>query len=239
MKSYAATDIGRCRVVNQDYVYYSAEPVGGLANLYIVADGMGGHKAGDLASRFTVDTLVEDISKTTSDNPITIISDAITKANSKLISKAKESEDYTGMGTTLVVATLLGSSLYVANIGDSRLYLYDGNLKQITRDHSLVEEMVSIGKLDRSEARTHKQKNIITRAMGSSEEGIADFFEVEVKEGDTIRMCSEGLSKMVEDLAIEEILSKSESVESKASKLFALANENGGSDNIAIVLIQL
>ena len=239
MKSYAATDIGRCRVVNQDYVYYSAEPVGGLANLYIVADGMGGHKAGDLASRFTVDTLVEDISKTTSDNPITIISDAITKANSKLISKAKESEDYTGMGTTLVVATLLGSSLYVANIGDSRLYLYDGNLKQITRDHSLVEEMVSIGKLDRSEARTHKQKNIITRAMGSSEEVIADFFEVEVKEGDTILMCSDGLSNMVEDLAIEEILSKSESVESKASKLFALANENGGSDNIAIVLIQL
>lgn len=239
MRAYAATDIGRCREINQDYVYYSSTPIGGLPNLFVVADGMGGHRAGDLASRYTVDTLVGEICSSKNDNPITIVSNAILSANSKLIAKAGESEDYTGMGTTLVVATVLGSSLYVANVGDSRLYLYDGDLKQITRDHSLVEEMVSIGKLDRSEARTHKQKNIITRAVGTSEDIMADFFEVEIKPGNVVLMCSDGLTNMVEDSVIAQVLQKDLSAEQMAGELFKLANDNGGSDNIAIVIIKL
>ena len=131
MRAYAATDVGRIREVNQDYIFCSMEPVGKLPNLFLVADGMGGHKAGDLASRYTVETLTDSIKNSASDNPITIINDAIVEANTKLLEKAAESEQYTGMGTTLVVCTIIGESMYVANVGDSRLYLYDGRLQQI------------------------------------------------------------------------------------------------------------
>ena len=152
---------------------------------------MGGHKAGDLASRFTVETLINNIKNSSSDNPITIINDAIVNANTLLLEKAAESEDYEGMGTTLVVCTIIGESMYVSNVGDSRLYLYDGKLSQITRDHSLVEEMVALGKLNRDEARTHKRKNVITRAIGGGKEVMADFFEAELTAGNRIIMCSD------------------------------------------------
>ena len=197
MRAYAATDVGRIREVNQDYIFCSMEPVGKLPNLFLVADGMGGHKAGDLASRYTVETLTDSIKNSASDNPITIINDAIVEANTKLLEKAAESEQYTGMGTTLVVCTIIGESMYVANVGDSRLYLYDGRLSQITRDHSLVAEMVALGKLGRDEARRHEKKNVITRAIGGAKEIMADFFEAELTAGNRIIMCSDGLSNMV------------------------------------------
>ena len=206
MRAYAATDVGRIREVNQDYIFCSMEPVGKLPNLFLVADGMGGHKAGDLASRYTVETLTDSIKNSASDNPITIINDAIVEANTKLLEKAAESEQYTGMGTTLVVCTIIGESMYVANVGDSRLYLYDGRLSQITRDHSLVAEMVALGKLGRDEARRHEKKNVITRAIGGAKEIMADFFEAELTAGNRIIMCSDGLSNMVEDEEIDLVL---------------------------------
>ena len=239
MRAYAATDVGRVRKVNQDYIFCSMKPIGKLPNLFIVADGMGGHKAGDLASRYTVETLVENIENTHSDNPITIINDAIVNANRLLLDKAAESEDYTGMGTTLVVCTIIGESMYVANVGDSRLYLYDGKLSQITRDHSLVEEMVALGKLNRDEARKHKRKNVITRAIGGGREVMADFFEAELTAGNRIVMCSDGLSNMVDDGEIEQVLSSNLSIEDKTRKLIDRANENGGLDNIAVVIVEL
>ena len=212
---------------------------GKLPNLFIVADGMGGHKAGDLASRFTVETLINNIKNSSSDNPITIINDAIVNANTLLLEKAAESEDYEGMGTTLVVCTIIGESMYVANVGDSRLYLYDGKLSQITRDHSLVEEMVALGKLNRDEARTHKRKNVITRAIGGGKEVMADFFEAELTAGNRIIMCSDGLSNMVDDGEIEQILSLNLPIEDKAKRLIDMANESGGADNIAVVIVEL
>ena len=239
MKAYAATDVGRVRKVNQDYIFCSMRPVGKLPNLFIVADGMGGHKAGDLASRYTVETLIENIKNSHSDNPITIINDAIVNANTRLLEKAEESEDYTGMGTTLVVCTIIGESMYVANVGDSRLYLYDEKLSQITRDHSLVEEMVALGKLNRDEARKHKRKNVITRAIGGGKEVMADFFEAELTAGNRIVMCSDGLSNMVDDGEIEQVLSSDLSIEDKTRKLIDRANENGGMDNIAVVIVEL
>ena len=214
-------------------------PVGKLPNLFIVADGMGGHKAGDLASRFTVETLINNIKNSSSDNPITIINDAIVNANTLLLEKAAESEDYEGMGTTLVVCTIIGESMYVANVGDSRLYLYDGKLSQITRDHSLVEEMVALGRLNRDEARTHKRKNVITRAIGGGKEVMADFFEAELTAGNRIIMCSDGLSNMVDDGEIEQILSLNLPIEDKAKRLIDMANESGGADNIAVVIVEL
>ena len=239
MRAYAATDVGRVREVNQDYIFCSMEPVGKLPNLFLVADGMGGHKAGDLASRYTVETLTDSIKKSDSDNPITIINDAIVEANKKLLEKAAESEQYSGMGTTLVVCTIIGESMYVANVGASRLYLYDGRLSQITRDHSLVAEMVALGKLGRDEARRHEKKNVITRAIGGSKEVMADFFEAELTAGNRIIMCSDGLSNMVEDEEIEQILSSDIPIEDKTKQLLGRANENGGKDNIAVVIIEL
>lgn len=239
MKAYAITDIGKKRSFNQDYAWMTTDEIGKLPNLFIVADGMGGHKAGDLASRFTVETLINNIKNSSSDNPITIINDAIVNANTLLLEKAAESEDYEGMGTTLVVCTIIGESMYVANVGDSRLYLYDGKLSQITRDHSLVEEMVALGRLNRDEARTHKRKNVITRAIGGGKEVMADFFEAELTAGNRIIMCSDGLSNMVDDGEIEQILSLNLPIEDKAKRLIDMANESGGADNIAVVIVEL
>ncbi|MGN0375151.1 MAG: Stp1/IreP family PP2C-type Ser/Thr phosphatase [Butyrivibrio sp.] len=238
IKAYALTDVGKCRSMNQDYVFCTTKQIGRLPNLFIVADGMGGHKAGDMASKFSVNTFVEQVQNAGSDNPITIISDAIKYTNAKLLELAATSEDYTGMGTTFVAATVIGRSVYVANIGDSRLYVFDGELRQVTRDHSLVEEMVNNGTIDREEARTHARKNVITRAMGGNAEVLADFFEVELTDGETIFMCSDGLSNMVDDSQIASVLGEDCDIIYKAKTLVNIADENGGKDNISLVIIE-
>lgn len=238
IKAYALTDVGKTRMVNQDYVYCTNRPVGSLPNLYIVADGMGGHKAGDLASRFSVQTFVETVKHSKSDNPITIISDAIKYTNTKLLELAATSPDYTGMGTTFVVATIVGSSLYVANVGDSRLYVLADDFRQVTRDHSLVEEMVNNGTIDRAEARTHERRNVITRAIGGDKDVMADFFEVEVTPGNEILMCSDGLSSMVEDVQLAGVLTSKAPLNEKAEQLVNAANEYGGRDNISLIIIE-
>lgn len=238
MKAYAITDMGKKRTTNQDFVYASSEAVGNLPNLFIVADGMGGHKAGDLASRYTVETFIEDIIQSDEKNPISIIEAAIRTANRALMEKASESEEFEGMGTTLVVATVIDRSIYIANVGDSRLYLVNNEIQQITRDHSLVEEMVSMGELDKESARVHEKKNIITRAVGADIELIADFFEVEYSAGDIILMCSDGLSNMIEDNDIKNIVNEGTELSDIAHKLIEVANNNGGKDNIAVVLVE-
>lgn len=238
IKAYALSDVGTCRSVNQDYVFCTTKPVGKLPNLFIVADGMGGHKAGDMASKFSVETFIKQIEQSESDNPVSIISDAIKYTNTELINLAATSEDYRGMGTTFVVATIIDKSMYVANVGDSRLYILDEDFSQVTRDHSYVEEMVNNGTIDREEARNHEQKNLITRAMGGSPTIIADFFEVEIQGNETIFMCSDGLSNMVDDNQISSVLSGSEDLIYKAEKLIETANRNGGKDNISLVIIE-
>ena len=238
INAYALTDVGQARQMNQDYVYCTGKPVGNLPNLYIVADGMGGHKAGDLASKFSVETFVEQVRLSKDDNPITIISEAISYTNKKLIELASTSEDYTGMGTTFVVATVIGSSVYIANVGDSRLYMYDHGLKQVTRDHSLVEEMVAMGTIDRSQARTHKRKHVITRAMGGSEDVMPDFFEIELAGRELLLLCSDGLTNMVPDEDIEKVLGSEQDIIPKAETLVSMANANGGLDNISVMIIE-
>ncbi len=238
MKAYAKTDIGAKRQTNQDYVFCSMQPVGSLPNLFIVADGMGGHKAGDLASRYTVEEFLEVVKASTEDNPITIIEEAVSQANLLLIEKSKESIDYEGMGTTLVVATIIGKSIFIANVGDSRLYLVNNEIQQITRDHSLVEEMISLGEIDRKNARTHEKKNIITRAIGVDSEVMADFFEIDYSEGDIILMCSDGLTNMIEDEDIKLIINQGNDLEKISDKLIEVANKNGGKDNISVILVE-
>ena len=238
MKAYAITDTGIVRNINQDYIYYSLESIGCLPNLFIVADGMGGHKAGDIASRYTVKGIVEKISASAGKEPISVINTAIEQVNKEIINKAKESEDFTGMGTTLVVSTIIDGSLKVANVGDSRLYIINNDIIQITRDHSLVEEMVSMGKLDREAARTHKRKNVITRAIGGEAQVEAEMFSVELKPLDIVLMCSDGLSNMIEDSEIYKIVKNSANLQEAVLTLVNTANHNGGKDNISVILIQ-
>ncbi len=225
------------RKTNQDYIFCSMKPVGSLPNLFIVADGMGGHKAGDLASRYTVEEFLNVVEASESENPISIIEEAVRKSNIALINKSKESIDYEGMGTTLVVATFIRNSLYIANVGDSRLYCINNDIQQITRDHSLVEEMINLGELDRKNARTHENKNIITRAVGVDSEVVADFFEVDYSKDDIILMCSDGLSNMIDDEDIKRIINESTDLEAACNMLIETANANGGRDNISVILI--
>ncbi len=240
IKAVSKTDIGKLRQLNQDFVFTSIYPLGVLDNLFLVADGMGGHKAGDYASKCAVETIIEMCSKSRGKKVVTAISDAINEANTRIRRKAMEDVNMVGMGTTAVLATVSGNILTVANVGDSRLYIIsaDKTITQITRDHSLVEEMVRMGGIDRVSARNHPDKNIITRAIGATGNVNIDFFEVELKDGDTILMCSDGLSNMIEDNNILEIVNSEKELESTASRLVSTANENGGSDNISVVLIR-
>jgi len=240
MKSFSATDIGQKRKMNQDYVFVSESPIGNLPNLFVVADGMGGHNAGDYASSHAVQTLVKEITDDQSINAIKIIRHAIEAANTEILSQARSDSGLYGMGTTIVVATIVGRYAYVANVGDSRLYLIEERIHQVTRDHSLVQEMVRMGELREEEARNHPDKNIITRALGAEDRVDIDFFDIELRPGSMILMCSDGLTNMVEDQRIQAIVrGRGSTLEEKGRALVREANANGGKDNIAIVLIEI
>lgn len=241
LEIYSVTDIGRKRQLNQDYVFSSAKPLGNMPNLFIVADGMGGHNAGDYASKCTTETIVCEIRNSFEKNPTIIIQKAIQTANTKIREAAAADENLFGMGTTLVVATVIGKYLQVANVGDSRLYIIGKKgIRQITQDHSLVEEMIRLGGLAREDARKHPDKNIITRAIGAKDEVEPDFFTEELRPGDIVLMCSDGLTNMLEDREIEEIVRNEELEEliQKGDALINAANNHGGKDNIAVVLIK-
>jgi len=239
MKAFGRTDVGVSRQKNQDNIFISLTPVGNLPNLFIVADGMGGHKAGDVASKIAVDTVIDYISNEDGKDPVTLIEGAIEKANTILLSKSRENQDFEGMGTTLVILTIISDIAYIANIGDSRLYQIDEDIKQITRDHSLVEEMVNLGKLDKDSARNHIRKNVLTRAVGVDEGTVADFFEIQCFKGNRILMCSDGLTNMIEDHEIKEIILSHLSIEDSVDNLIKMANNYGGLDNISSIIIEI
>jgi PPM family protein phosphatase len=238
LKTFSLTDIGKKRSLNQDYVFTSETAIGNLPNLFIVADGMGGANAGDFASKYTVEVITEEIAACKDDNLEEIIRKAVTTANQKLRQKAMELEELSGMGTTVVVATCQEKLLTIANVGDSRLYIVNEEISQITKDHSLVEEMVRLGGLSKELARSHPDKNIITRAIGATDDLHIDFFTVNIKKGDIILLCSDGLTNMLEDHQIHEILKSQASIARKAEQLIEAANSNGGRDNIAVILIE-
>ncbi len=237
MKACALTDTGRVRTANQDYVYASVEPVGSLPNLFVVADGMGGHQAGDYASRYIVENLVSYLQYTENSQIVPLLREGILTVNTMLYQESKEKPELSGMGTTLVAAVADENTLYVANVGDSRLYLVRDRIRQVTRDHSYVEELVSLGRLERGSKDYKDKKNIITRAVGTEDKLLVDFFEVGLEPGDFILMCSDGLSNMLEDVEMEEIVGSDLELEEKAEKLITVANDNGGKDNIAVVLV--
>ncbi len=237
VKVFASTDIGRCRESNQDCFYYSTESVGNLPNLFLVADGMGGHNAGDYASKCTVVHMVSLIDAELIRTPVQILHNVIRKVNRLLIEQAYMDASLRGMGTTLVAATIVRDELVVANIGDSRLYVIEDTIRQITKDHSYVEEMVRLGRMERGCEEYRKKKNIITRAIGANSTIQADYFHVPLQEDSQILICTDGLTNMVDDEAIRQIVQSDAPIEERGSRLIALANENGGMDNITVVLI--
>lgn len=238
MKSFGMTDIGKRRKVNQDYLFFSDEPVGCFPNLYIVADGMGGHRAGDKASSYSVTRFVELAKNARKELPFLSMEKLLNQVNAELFDMSRREEEYAGMGTTFVAATVVDNVVYVMNVGDSRLYYYDGTLKQVTMDHSLVEELVRAGELDRAESRNHPQKNIITKAVGVADTVSPDFFMLDIAEGQKILLCSDGLSNMVDDEKLEEIMAEPGEFDELAKKCVDEALFYGGLDNIAVVIAQ-
>lgn len=238
LKTFSITDVGQKRKDNQDYIFTSEKPIGNLPNLFLVADGMGGHKAGDYASRCAVETICDVADRAFEKEPQAILKKAIEAANEMVYQKSLEEPDLEGMGTTIVAATCMGHYVQIANVGDSRLYVIGDCIRQITQDHSWVEEMVRVGALDKEDARTHAKKNIITRALGANNGVEIDFFTVEVEEGEEILMCSDGLTNMLEDEEIRMIVKGQRDIVEKVEALVREANNRGGTDNISVVMIE-
>lgn len=227
----AKTDTGRVRESNQDSLLVQAP-------LFGVADGMGGHLAGDVASA----TAVEIVTKLAGEAPEDPerLADHIKEANRAIWTKAGDDAHLQGMGTTFTVAQLKDSSAHLAHVGDSRAYLLrDGELRQLTQDHTLVERMVQEGRLKREDAPHHPQRSIITRALGADQEVEVDTFEEEVREGDRILICSDGLSSMLDDDTIADALGSPDRPQQVAERLVELANEAGGEDNVSVVILDL
>lgn len=237
MKYAVKTDIGK-RVHNEDSYLLSEKDE--FPMLFVVADGMGGHAAGSVASKLLVKQLEMFDRMVEPERELELLRHAIESANLGIFHAAEKDRALRGMGTTLVAALILGKDYIAANVGDSRMYQYSQNqLETITTDHSLVEQLVLAGAITKDEARVHPQRNIITRAMGVSPKVDVDLFERSWSAGDILMICSDGLHGAVEEDDIITVLSSNRSLDSMCDVLIQLALDNGGTDNITLVLIRL
>lgn len=241
MEAFAKSDIGKARDMNQDYYYIS--PENSEISLYILADGMGGYKGGEVASKLATistrsyiennfDNIMkekEEISK--------LIKNAIEYANMVVYEKAKEDKELEGMGTTLEVCLIYNNRAYIGHVGDSRTYRIRGNIfRKLTTDHSYVEKLVKDGTITKQEAINHPQKNMLTKALGCTLFVEPDVIVRGFKKDDIILICSDGLTNMIEEEKIQKIVE--EDYENAPTKLIHIANENGGYDNITTIIIK-
>ncbi|MGH2789902.1 MAG: Stp1/IreP family PP2C-type Ser/Thr phosphatase, partial [Actinomycetota bacterium] len=223
----AKSDVGRVREANEDS-YLVHEP------LFVVADGMGGHIAGDVASSTAVKTIEKQSSDASAEDMETLAR-LVRSANSQIWEKAQGDPTLKGMGTTCTLLLLDGAKAHFAHVGDSRAYLLRGDvLTQITEDHSLVGRMVKEGRLTVEEAENHPQRSIITRALGVDSEVEVDLLTVDLDAGDRILMCSDGLSSMIDSEAMTAALTQTDDPQAAADRLVSLANDAGGEDNITV-----
>ena len=237
MKYAVKTDIGK-RVHNEDNYLLSDKSE--FPMLFAVADGMGGHAAGAVASKLLVEQLAMFDEMVEPERELELLRHAIESANLGIYRAAEKDRALSGMGTTLVAALILGREYIAANVGDSRMYQYhDKTLDTVTTDHSLVEQLVLAGAITKDEARVHPQRNIITRAMGVSPVVDVDLFERTWSAGDILVICSDGLHGAVEEEDMISVLSSNRSLESMCELLVQLALDNGGTDNITVILIRL
>lgn len=242
MQIGVCTDKGKIRENNQDY-YYSSNFL--ELPLFIVADGMGGHKAGEVASKMAVDIIVEVVSRSSKNgyeeiSISNIIRKAVEEANEKIFDKSLSSTKYNGMGTTLTMAYLTDENITIGHIGDSRAYIARGDeFIQLTEDHSLVAELVKNGSISAEEALYHPQKNIITRAVGTSKYIDTDIVIAQVIKNDIILLCTDGLTNMVDDMEIKNMIQNTNDMQVLCESLINKANDLGGVDNITAIAIKI
>lgn len=240
MRIFGDTHIGLVREINEDCIFFTEHPIGPLTNLFIVADGMGGHNAGEIASSLAIEAFksyIETASSVT--NVKKLLEDAMQYANKVVYEKALTTLDMFGMGTTMVACTIYENTIYVANVGDSRLYVLQDTIEQVTVDHSYVEELVRAGEITRDESIHHPAKNKITRALGASGDVGVDVFELSTMDVRVVLLCSDGLSNMISDKEIESMLMKDVSLEQQGYALVQMALQNGGIDNISLIMVEL
>jgi len=232
MKFAARTDVGRVRKGNEDAFLATK-------NLFAVADGMGGHMAGEVASSLALEILQGEVEGEKKSDPGALLLRAAELANLAVFKSALEKPERRGMGTTLTAVLPTGKKLIFAHIGDSRAYLFrQGKLTQLTEDHSVVAEMVRSGRLRPEEAETHPARSILTRALGTEPQAKIDLLSQEVEKGDRVLLCTDGLSSMVGEEQIREILAQTIPLDEICKQLIARANASGGSDNITVVLVE-
>lgn len=237
----ASTDIGIVRQINQDSMFVSKNSA---FPLFIVADGMGGHKAGEVASEMAVSIITTSLSSRLMDDDVIVniekeILDSIKKANRELLNHSQVIEDCNGMGTTITLGYIKGAKLYVGHVGDSRAYIIrNEELKQITDDHSLVNELLKNGDISIEEAMKHPQKNVITRAVGTNEDICIDINSFELKENDIILFCSDGLTNMIEEHELKDLFIGIKDVQEACDSAVSLAKDKGGRDNITVIGIR-
>lgn len=238
----AKTDIGMKRSTNQDSFSYG-QLENGAVTWAVVCDGMGGMAAGNVASVSAVEVIAgaleQNLSPKSSASFVrNLLKTSIESANVRVYDMAQENEEMRGMGTTVVVVVIIKGTAYFAHAGDSRAYLYsDDQLVQITTDHSVVQTLIEKGQLTEDEAKNHPNKNIITRALGVAPYIDIDFDEREICEGDTVLLCTDGLTNCIDDELIK-LASSDNDFESLAERLVELANQNGGNDNITVVAVK-
>ncbi|NLW24649.1 MAG: Stp1/IreP family PP2C-type Ser/Thr phosphatase [Clostridia bacterium] len=229
------TEIGLVRKANEDK--FLADKKRGL---FIVADGMGGHEAGELASSLAIKTLDEFLTlETITNNDGQVLKDAVEIANRVIYNEAKSKSMCKGMGTTITAAIFKDYKLYIAHIGDSRAYLIrDGNIRLLTKDHSLVGELIRQGELTPQEAENHPHRNILTRALGTEPVVEIDLLEMVIQPGDILLLCTDGLSNFVNDQEIlTEVVNNGNNLKNTVNNLVQLALKRGGLDNITVVLV--
>ena len=244
----ALSDVGRKRKGNEDSLFVNPEQ-----NLFVVADGMGGHAAGEVASRVAVESINEFVCMTSGDEEITWpfgldesmsydgnrLKTSVRYANNKVLAATKESVEYEGMATTVVGVLVDGATANLTHVGDSRIYLYrSGQLTQLTSDHSWVNEQLQGGMLTAEQARSHPLRNVVTRALGGKPDLDVEMQVHEALPGDVLLLCSDGLTTMVPDPEIARLLSENGGVEGAAKALVDEANRKGGEDNITVILLQ-
>ena len=242
MRYAAKTHVGLVRQLNEDsYALVTDLAQFGVA---ILADGMGGHLAGEVASSLAIQAVVTHMKESSDDeaNPRERLTGAIRRANDTVFQRANSSEELNGMGTTLISALFDEKQIYLGHIGDSRAYLYEaqaGELRQLTEDHTLVNELFKNGLITDAEKAHHPQRNIVTRGVGTDSHVEADLLQLEWADGDILLICSDGLTDMVVQPAkLQEVLQSAETLETKADALVQQALDAGGHDNITVVMVQ-
>ena len=242
MIGFGKTHLGVVRQNNEDSILVSNDSIGSLENLYIISDGMGGHNAGEVASGKAIEFFIEHVKaheeEVTEDNLEELMRKAVEYANGSVYSISCEDESMSGMGATFTAMSFRGGKCYIAHLGDSRAYVAKSTeICQLTDDHTYVNDLVRASIISNEQARTHHLRNVITRALGSEIDCQVDTCVYLVQEGDSFLLCSDGLSTMLEDETIAEIVTGGGNNEDITDKLIDLANEKGGHDNISVIMI--